>query len=49
MSDKALETKFADLAEGILPTSTIRQVMDLCWKLETLSNAADIAKMSAAT
>ncbi len=46
MSDKALEVKFTDLADGILPAPTIRQVMDLCWKLETLTNAAEIAKMS---
>ena len=46
MSDKALEVKFSDLAEGILPAPVIRQVMDLCWKVETLSNAGDIARMS---
>jgi 2-methylcitrate dehydratase PrpD len=49
MSDKALEGKFADLADGILPATAIRQVMDTCWKLETLSNAADIARMSVST
>jgi hypothetical protein len=45
MTDKALEVKFADLADGILPAATIRQAMDLCWKVETLANAADIARM----
>ena len=45
MSDKALEVKFADLADGILPAPTIRQAMDLCWNVETLANAADIARM----
>ena len=45
MSDKALEVKFADLADGILPSPVIRQAMDLCWNVETLGNAADIAKM----
>jgi len=45
MSDKALEAKFADLAEGILPAPAIRQAMDLCWNVEKLGNAADIAKM----
>jgi 2-methylcitrate dehydratase PrpD len=49
MSDAALEGKFADLADGILPGPAIRQVMDLCWKIETLNNAADIAKMSVST
>jgi 2-methylcitrate dehydratase PrpD len=45
MSDKELEVKFADLADGILPSPVIRQAMDLCWNVETLGNAADIAKM----
>jgi 2-methylcitrate dehydratase PrpD len=45
MTDKALEVKFADLADGILPAATIWQAMDLCWKVETLANAADIARM----
>ncbi len=45
MSDKALETKFADLADGILPGPVIRQAIDLCWNVEKLGNAADIAKM----
>ncbi|MDE2259362.1 MAG: MmgE/PrpD family protein [Betaproteobacteria bacterium] len=45
MSDKALETKFADLADGILPGPVIRQAMDLCWNVENLGDAADIAKI----
>ena len=32
MSDKDLEPKFADLAEGILPSPQIAKVMELCWK-----------------
>ncbi len=46
MTDQQLETKFADLAEGIIPAPMIRRVMDACWNVESLSNAADIAKMS---
>ncbi|MBX9711470.1 MAG: MmgE/PrpD family protein [Xanthobacteraceae bacterium] len=46
MTDEQLEAKFSDLADGILPAPTIRQVMDLCWNVEKLDNAADIAKMS---
>jgi 2-methylcitrate dehydratase PrpD len=46
MTDKQLETKFADLAEGIIPAASIRRVMDACWNVETLPNAAEIAKMS---
>ena len=45
MSDKALEVKFTDLADGILPAPVIRQTMDLCWNVETLANAGDIAKI----
>jgi 2-methylcitrate dehydratase PrpD len=46
MTDKQLETKFADLADGIIPAQTIRRVMDACWSVESLPSAAEIAKMS---
>jgi 2-methylcitrate dehydratase PrpD len=46
MSDKQLEVKFTDLADGILPAPAIRRVMDACWNVEGLSDAAEIAKMS---
>jgi len=46
MSDKQLEAKFADLVEGILPAPAIRGVMDACWNVEALPNAAEIAKLS---
>ena len=48
MSDQALEKKFSDLAEGILPAPTIRRVMDLCWNVETVGNAGDIARSGVA-
>ena len=35
MTDQQLEAKFADLAEGILPQSEIRRVMEACWNVET--------------
>lgn len=44
MSNQALEAKFVDLADGILPGARVRQVMDLCWNVEGLANAADIAR-----
>jgi 2-methylcitrate dehydratase PrpD len=47
MSDQALERKFADLADGILPAAQARRVMDLCWNLESLKDAAEIAKTAA--
>jgi 2-methylcitrate dehydratase PrpD len=46
MTDKQLETKFSDLADGIIPAAMIRRVMDACWNVEGLANAAEIAKMS---
>jgi 2-methylcitrate dehydratase PrpD len=47
MTNKQLEVKFADLAEGVIPADQARKVMDMCWKVETLSNAGDIAKTAA--
>src|SRR6204780_1285973 len=46
MTDQQLETKLTDLAEGIIPQPMIRRVMDACWNVEGLPNAAEIAKMS---
>ena len=46
MTDKQLETKFSDLADGIIPAAMIRRVMDACWNVEGLASAAEIAKMS---
>jgi 2-methylcitrate dehydratase PrpD len=46
MTDKQLEDKFAGLAGGIVPASAIRRVMDACWNVESLINAAEIAKIS---
>jgi 2-methylcitrate dehydratase PrpD len=46
MTDRQLETKFTDLADGIIPAAMIRRVMDACWNVENMPNAAEIAKMS---
>jgi len=43
MSDHDLETKFTDLAEGILTSEQIRKLISLCWSVEKLSNAGDLA------
>jgi 2-methylcitrate dehydratase PrpD len=43
MSDADLEGKFLDLAKGVLPDAQARRLMDLCWKVETLPNAAALA------
>jgi 2-methylcitrate dehydratase PrpD len=48
MTDAALEAKFADLADGVIPAGRARKVMDLCWGVEKLASAGEIAKASAA-
>ena len=47
MSDQDLEAKFAGLADGVLPSAQARKLVDLCWKVETLQNVADLAKAAA--
>jgi hypothetical protein len=47
MSDTDLERKFTDLAEGILPPQQTAKVMELCWKVEGLADAGEIARMGA--
>ena len=44
MTDAQLETKFADLADGILPKAQARMLMDTCWQVEKLPAAGAIAK-----
>jgi 2-methylcitrate dehydratase PrpD len=44
MTDHDLETKFTDLAEGILTSEQIRKLTSLCWSVGKLSNAGDLAK-----
>jgi hypothetical protein len=46
MTDKQLEDKFADLADSVISASAIRQVMDACWNVENLPDAAETAKKS---
>ena len=43
MTDADLEAKFMGLADGILPSAQVRTLIDLCWKIDTLPNAAQIA------
>jgi 2-methylcitrate dehydratase PrpD len=49
MSDAALETKFTDLAEGILPREQTRKLMDACWNLEKLPAAGALTKTAVIT
>ena len=48
MTDAALEAKFTSLAEGILPPGRTRQLMDLCWTIEKLGQAGQLARAAAA-
>lgn len=48
MSDAALEAKFLDLAKGVLPSEQARRVVDLCWNIEKLDSAAQLAEAAAA-
>jgi 2-methylcitrate dehydratase PrpD len=47
MSDAALETKFTDLADGILARDQARRVMDMCWNIEKLPDAGALAAAAA--
>ncbi len=44
MTDSALEAKFSDLADGILPAAQIGRLMDACWSIESLPDASAVAK-----
>lgn len=47
LSDSALEAKFLDLADGILPQAQTRKTIELCWNVEKLASAGEIAKAAA--
>jgi 2-methylcitrate dehydratase PrpD len=49
MSDADLEAKFIGLTDGVLPPAQARALMDLCWKVDTLSSAAQIATTARVT
>lgn len=49
MTDQQLEAKFLDLAKGILSDDQARQLLSLCWDVEKLESAAEIAKAATAT
>lgn len=44
MTDADLEGKFTRLADRVLPADRIRRLMDLCWKVDTLKDAAELAQ-----
>ena len=43
LTDADLEAKFMALVDGILPAAQARALMDLCWKIETLASASELA------
>ncbi len=43
MTDDDLSRKFAEQAEGILPSDRIRRSIELCWRMESLENVAEVA------
>ncbi|MDH4294204.1 MAG: MmgE/PrpD family protein, partial [Betaproteobacteria bacterium] len=48
MSDADLEAKFLGLAEGILTERQSAEVIRLCWDVENLADAGEIARAAAA-
>ena len=48
MSDAALEAKFTDLADGILPPPRIQALIGLCWSLEKAPDMNAIARVASA-
>jgi 2-methylcitrate dehydratase PrpD len=48
MSDSDLEAKFSRLAEGVVPQNRIGRLIDLCWKVEALKDAAELPRAGVA-
>jgi 2-methylcitrate dehydratase PrpD len=48
MSDAQLESKLTGLADGVLPGDRIRQVMNLCWTIESVPEASVLARTASA-
>ncbi|HEY1412124.1 MAG TPA: MmgE/PrpD family protein, partial [Rhodopila sp.] len=47
MSNQQLEAKFRSLVTDILPDDRAKHLIDLCWNVETISDAGDIARAAA--
>jgi 2-methylcitrate dehydratase PrpD len=48
MSDSELEAKFSRLADGVLPQDRLRRLLDLCWNVGALKDAAELPRAAAA-
>ena len=44
MTDADLEAKFLDLADGVLPSAGAKRLLDLCWHIDGLPGAAELAR-----
>ncbi|HEX2826274.1 MAG TPA: MmgE/PrpD family protein [Burkholderiales bacterium] len=44
MSDRDLEEKLSDLTDGVLPKAAAARVIDLCWRIDTLDDAGELAR-----
>ena len=47
LSDAALEAKFADLADGILPKAQAQTLMQMCWNIADSADAGAVARAAA--
>ena len=47
MSDRALEDKFHGLTQGIIEPGPTARLIDLCWNVERLADAGEIARATA--
>jgi 2-methylcitrate dehydratase PrpD len=47
MTDDDLSRKFAEQAEGVLPNDRIQPLIDLCWRVESLDDVAELARAAA--
>ena len=48
MDEKALVAKFDDLARDVLPVKQCDELRELCWKIETLKDAGELARKAVA-
>jgi hypothetical protein len=46
-SDAALEARFSDLADGVLPKAQAQALMEQCWKIADAPDAGAIARAAA--
>jgi hypothetical protein len=47
LGDAALEAKFSDLADGVLPKAQAQALMEKCWKIANAPDAGAIARAAA--